>query len=88
MKQPRLTNKQFQTMLTSILEQINEVHKDLGYNIEFSDDGSNCRIYPKTSFPFYTNYLKVYECFETLYGCSLWFEVYNGKPCLRIFNGL
>lgn len=86
MKLSKLTTEQFKSRLQEICDKINDTHQGNGYIFEFGDNGNDCRVYPKSNLPFYTHYLDVFMALESLYDCAMWFEVYMGKPCLRIFR--
>ena len=81
----RLTTDQFEQLVTALVSEINLVQKGLGYDLEFSKDGKECQITPRTRV-LYTHYFRKWEALTTIYDISYWIEVKGDKPCIRIFN--
>ena len=81
----RLTTDQFEQLVTALVSEINRVQQGLGYDLEISKDGKECRITPRTNV-LYTHYFCKWEALTTIYDISYWIEVIGGKPCIRIFN--
>lgn len=81
----KLTKKQFTKLLTDIIKSINNIHGSNDYSLEFSDSDT-AYITRTDNFPFYITHLDTFTAILTLYDCSMWFDVRNGKPCMVFMN--
>jgi hypothetical protein len=83
----KLTTERFQELLNSIIADIQRVQRTTNdYGIEFNESGNTAYITQSDNFPFYVTYLDTFTAILTLYECSMWFDVRNGKPCLVFIN--
>lgn len=82
----KINNEKFQELLNSIIAEIQQTLKNSDYKIEFNESGDTAYITQSDNFPFYVTYLDTFTAILTLYECSMWFDVRNGKPCLVFIN--
>ena len=82
----KLTNEQFQELLNNIVKDIQRVQSGNDYKIEFNENGDTAYITQSEDFPFYVTYLDKFTAILTLYDCTMWFDVRNGRPCLVFIN--
>lgn len=83
----KINNEKFQELLNSIIAEIQQTLKNSDYKIEFNESGDTAYITQSDNFPFYLTFLETFSAIITLYDCSMWFDVRNGKPCLVFING-
>lgn len=83
----KITNEKFQELLNSIIAEIQQTLKNSDYKIEFNESGDTAYITQSDNFPFYLTFLETFSAIITLYDCSMWFDVKDGKPCLVFING-
>ena len=82
----KINNEKFQELLNSIIAEIQQTLKNSDYKIEFNERGDTAYITQSDNFPFYVTFLDTFSAVLTLYSCSMWFDVRNGKPCLVFIN--
>lgn len=83
MAQIELNTKQFKELITTIINNANDVlGKSRGYDLTFNDDGTTAYITPADNFPFYATYIEKFVAVRELYNCDIWFDIKNNKPCL------
>jgi hypothetical protein len=83
----KINNEKFQELLNSIIAEIQQTLKNSDYKIEFNESGDTAYITQSDNFPFYLTFLETFSAIITLYDCSMWFDVKDGKPCLVFING-
>ena len=83
----KINNEKFQELLNSIIAEIQQTLKNSDYKIEFNESGDTAYITQSDNFPFYLTFLETFSAIITLYDCSMWFDVRDGKPCLVFING-
>ena len=83
----KINNERFQELLNSIIAEIQQTLKNSDYRIEFNESGDTAYITQSDNFPFYLTFLETFSAIITLYDCSMWFDVRDGKPCLVFING-
>jgi hypothetical protein len=83
----KINNEKFQELLNSIIAEIQQTLKNSDYRIEFNESGDTAYITQSDNFPFYLTFLETFSAIITLYDCSMWFDVRDGKPCLVFING-
>lgn len=82
----KINNEKFQELLNNIIAEIQQTLKNSDYRIEFNESGDTAYITQSDNFPFYLTFLETFSAIITLYDCSMWFDVRNGKPCLVFIN--
>lgn len=80
----KLKNKQFQNIITALVDEIREAQKCVFYEVE-SNGKDKVSLIPEGKC-FFATYIDRFIAMARLYHISLWFEVKNGKPCLVMFN--
>ena len=82
----RLSNKQFQKLLTAMVKEFNKVQGN-EYKLEFtSDEAATLGRNEGDGDVFYLTYIDELLSLRTLYGMSLWVKSENGKAVIKILN--
>lgn len=83
----KLSNKRFQNIVSDIVAETTRIQGTAIYDLTFNENGASAYIVPTHNVPFYNTYFDEFCAITTLYDCSMWFEVKDGKPCLVFING-
>ena len=81
----RLSNKQFQKLLTAMVEEFNKVQGN-EYKLVFTSEDMATLGRNEAGKTFYLTYIDELLALRTLYGMSLWFTSVDGKAVMIILN--